>query len=67
MTEGAEKKYPVSEIFTSPQGEGLYAGTLMTFVKIHLKIVSGKKVLCNISGTCPTSSKPQHLSMQSQL
>lgn len=26
--------YPVSEIFTSPQGEGLYCGTLMTFVRL---------------------------------
>ena len=32
MTE--EKKYPISEIFTSPQGEGLYAGTLMTFIRL---------------------------------
>ena len=28
-----EKKYPIAEIFTSPQGEGLYTGTLMTFVR----------------------------------
>lgn len=32
MTE--EKKYPIAEIFTSPQGEGLWAGTLMTFVRM---------------------------------
>jgi 7-carboxy-7-deazaguanine synthase len=28
-----EKRYPIAEIFTSPQGEGLYTGTLMTFVR----------------------------------
>lgn len=27
-------KYPVAEIFTSPQGEGTYTGTLMTFVRL---------------------------------
>lgn len=29
-----ENKYPVSEIFTSPQGEGVYSGTMMTFVRL---------------------------------
>lgn len=29
-----ENKYPISEIFTSPQGEGVYAGTLMTFIRL---------------------------------
>lgn len=28
-----EKKYPISEIFTSWQGEGLWAGTRMTFIR----------------------------------
>jgi 7-carboxy-7-deazaguanine synthase len=28
-----EKKYPISEIFTSWQGEGLYSGTRMTFIR----------------------------------
>jgi organic radical activating enzyme len=28
-----ELKYPISEIFTAPQGEGLWAGTLMTFIR----------------------------------
>ena len=28
------KVYPVSEIFTAPQGEGLYTGTLMTFIRL---------------------------------
>jgi len=28
------KKLPIAEIFTSPQGEGQYAGTLMTFIRI---------------------------------
>lgn len=26
--------YPISEIFDSPQGEGLYAGTMMTFIRL---------------------------------
>jgi len=30
----SDKKYPVAEIFTSPQGEGLYTGTLMTFIRL---------------------------------
>jgi len=34
MEEKRVKKYPIAEIFTSPQGEGLYSGTLMTFVRI---------------------------------
>lgn len=29
----AEVKFPISEIFTSPQGEGLWAGTRMTFIR----------------------------------
>lgn len=29
----SEKIYPISEIFTSPQGEGLFAGTAMTFIR----------------------------------
>jgi 7-carboxy-7-deazaguanine synthase len=29
-----EKKYPIAEIFTSPQGEGVYTGTLMCFVRL---------------------------------
>lgn len=28
------KMYPVSEIFTSPQGEGVYTGVLMTFIRL---------------------------------
>lgn len=28
------KRYPISEIFISPQGEGLYTGTLMAFVRL---------------------------------
>jgi 7-carboxy-7-deazaguanine synthase len=27
------KKYPISEMFTSPQGEGLWQGTLMRFIR----------------------------------
>jgi organic radical activating enzyme len=30
----SDKKYPVSEIFTSPQGEGVWTGTLMTFIRL---------------------------------
>ena len=33
MTIDAEKKYPISEIFTSWQGEGLWSGTRMTFIR----------------------------------
>ena len=29
-----EQKYPISEIFTSPQGEGVYAGAMMTFIRL---------------------------------
>lgn len=29
-----DKVYPISEIFTSPQGEGLNAGRLMTFIRL---------------------------------
>lgn len=28
------KTYPISEIFEAPQGEGRYAGTLMTFIRL---------------------------------
>lgn len=27
-------KYPISEIFTSPQGEGMYTGMMMTFIRL---------------------------------
>lgn len=27
-------KYPISEIFTSPQGEGIYTGFMMTFIRL---------------------------------
>lgn len=29
-----EKLYPISEIFTSPQGEGQFAGCMMTFIRL---------------------------------
>lgn len=29
----SDKKYPIAEIFSSPQGEGLYAGQLQTFIR----------------------------------
>jgi 7-carboxy-7-deazaguanine synthase len=41
MTNG--KKYPIAEIFCSPQGEGLYTGTLMTFIRFAGCSV-GKKI-----------------------
>lgn len=30
----SDKKYPIAEIFTSPQGEGVYTGTSMTFIRL---------------------------------
>lgn len=32
--EQRESKYPISEIFTSPQGEGMYTGAVMTFIRL---------------------------------
>jgi len=32
--EKGQKLYPVSEIFTSPQGEGMYAGQMQTFIRL---------------------------------
>lgn len=29
-----DKKYPISEIFTSPQGEGVYTGQIQTFIRL---------------------------------
>ncbi len=29
-----DRKYPIAEIFTSLQGEGLYTGTMMTFIRL---------------------------------
>lgn len=34
MTEEKVKVYPISEIFTSPQGEGQFAGCMMTFIRL---------------------------------
>lgn len=34
MDKNKDKLYPVSEIFTSPQGEGIYTGTTMTFIRL---------------------------------
>ena len=33
MSEDKPKVYPIAEIFNSPQGEGLYTGVMMTFVR----------------------------------
>jgi 7-carboxy-7-deazaguanine synthase len=30
----SDKKYPIAEVFTSPQGEGVWTGTLMTFIRL---------------------------------
>jgi len=32
--EATQKRFPIAEMFTSPQGEGLYTGTLMRFIRI---------------------------------
>lgn len=31
---GATKMYPIAECFTSPQGEGVYAGQMQTFIRL---------------------------------
>jgi organic radical activating enzyme len=34
LDQAGKRKYPIAEIFTSPQGEGLYSGTMMTFIRL---------------------------------
>jgi organic radical activating enzyme len=34
MFKSKEYKYPIAEIFTSPQGEGTYSGQLQTFIRL---------------------------------
>lgn len=48
------KKYPIAERFTSPQGEGLWAGTLMHFIRF-----AGCSVGKKISETDPNFEKKQ--------
>jgi 7-carboxy-7-deazaguanine synthase len=43
-----EKRYPVAEIFDSVQGEGLWTGTAMTFVRLAGCHIGGKAAVCRL-------------------
>src|SRR5271170_6427812 len=69
----SDKKYPVSEIFTSIQGEGVYTGTVMTFIRlagcsVGKKIAEKDRAIVNqkaehFSQPPGVELKPNHLSV----
>lgn len=71
MTSEAEKRYPVAETFDSVQGEGLYTGVAMSFIRLAGCHIGGKEAICRFADgrefQCDTNYKSTRIATAGEL